>query len=72
MIPSRAFLEARLAELEAMYPPGTDGPRPEHWGGYRVVPSVIEFWQGRRNRLHDRLRWTRSHDGSWRRERLAP
>ncbi len=72
VISSRAFLEARLAELEAKYPPGTDAPRPEHWGGYRVAPTLIEFWQGRRNRLHDRLRWRKNPDGSWARDRLAP
>ena len=47
-------------------------PRPEWWGGYRVVPDEFEFWQGRVSRLHDRLRYARQSDGSWRRERLAP
>jgi pyridoxamine 5'-phosphate oxidase len=47
-------------------------PRPAHWGGYRVHPQVIEFWQGRENRLHDRLVYTRQNDGNWRIERLAP
>lgn len=70
VIPDRAYLEARLAELEAMHP-GNDIPRPTNWGGYRVVPDLIEFWQGRPNRLHDRLRFTRRHDG-WIRERLGP
>ena len=72
VIPSREFLEIRLTDLETQYPPGVDVPRPEMWGGYRVVPALIEFWQGRRNRLHDRLRWRRQPDGSWTRERLAP
>ena len=57
-------------ELEAQYP-GEEVPRPPHWGGYRVVPAVVEFWQGRPNRVHDRLRYQRSADG-WRIERLAP
>ncbi|HEY5839501.1 MAG TPA: pyridoxine 5'-phosphate oxidase C-terminal domain-containing protein, partial [Pyrinomonadaceae bacterium] len=47
-------------------------PRPPHWGGYRLRPDVIEFWQGRENRLHDRLRYTRQKDGGWLIERLAP
>jgi pyridoxamine 5'-phosphate oxidase len=72
VIPSREFLEIRLAELEAQYPPGSDVPRPPNWGGYRVTPSQIEFWQGRRNRLHDRLRWRKNAEGGWTRERLAP
>ena len=50
---------------------GLKPPRPEHWGGYRLVPDVWEFWQGRRSRLHDRLRY-RLDDGRWVRERLAP
>ena len=47
-------------------------PRPPHWGGYRLVPEQWEFWQGRKSRLHDRLRYQRQPDGSWLRERLAP
>ena len=47
-------------------------PRPPHWGGYRVMPFKIEFWQGRRNRLHDRIVYTKTPDGSWKVERLAP
>ncbi len=71
VIPGREFLEQQHAELTARYPAG-DVPRPPHWGGYRVVPHVIEFWQGRPSRLHDRIRFTR-HDGAkWARERLAP
>jgi pyridoxamine 5'-phosphate oxidase len=71
VIPDRAVLEARLAELVAQYPDGTV-PRPPNWGGFRVTPHNIEFWQGRLNRLHDRLRYTRQPDGGWRRERLSP
>jgi pyridoxamine 5'-phosphate oxidase len=71
VIPGREVLEQRLAQLQAEYPTG-DVPRPSHWGGYRVVPEVIEFWQGRPSRLHDRLRYTKQPDGTWKRERLAP
>jgi pyridoxamine 5'-phosphate oxidase len=66
----RRTLEARLRELEAGYE-GREVPRPPFWGGYRVEPETMEFWQGRENRLHDRLRYRRS-DGLWRRERLQP
>jgi pyridoxamine 5'-phosphate oxidase len=47
-------------------------PRPPHWGGYRVRPDMIEFWQGRSDRLHDRLSYRRRNDGTWLTERLAP
>jgi pyridoxamine 5'-phosphate oxidase len=67
VIPSRQWLEQRWQALEAGAPP----PRPPHWGGYRVLPESIEFWQGRRSRLHDRIRYTRAAPG-WRIERLAP
>jgi pyridoxamine 5'-phosphate oxidase len=70
-IPDRHFLEARVAELEARYP-GDDVPRPDHWGGYVLRPHTIEFWQGRPNRLHDRLRYTRTPAGAWAITRLAP
>jgi pyridoxamine 5'-phosphate oxidase len=66
----RGALEDRLRELEAGYE-GREVPRPPFWGGYRVEPETIEFWQGRENRLHDRLMYRRS-DGLWRRERLQP
>lgn len=69
VIEGRAGLEARVAELTARHP--EDVPRPSHWGGYRLRPSLLEFWQGRPSRLHDRLRYTRSKEG-WRIERLAP
>ena len=70
VVPSRALLERNLAEARARFE-GHDVPRPEHWGGFRLVPRAIEFWQGRPDRMHDRLRYTRS-GGGWRRARLAP
>lgn len=70
-LPDRAELEARWAALDERYGGGTV-PRPPHWGGYRVEPEEIEFWQGRANRLHDRFRFTRAPDGAWTHARLAP
>lgn len=71
LIPGRGFLEERMKQLLQEYD-GQEVPRPPNWGGYRVVPHAIEFWQGRLNRLHDRLRYRRADDGSWIIERLAP
>ena len=71
VIDNREVLEARLAELQQRYADEAP-PRPPFWGGYRVVPSAIEFWQGGPSRLHDRLRYTRGNDGSWEIERLSP
>ena len=64
-----AALEAAMEKARALH--GENPPAPPHWGGYVVRPAVIEFWQGRQSRLHDRLRYTRTADG-WRIERLAP
>lgn len=70
-IPDRAWLEERVRAVEASYSDG-DVPLPENWGGNRVIPDAVEFWQGWLNRLHDRLRYQRGPDGSWIIERLAP
>ena len=70
VIPSRQSLEASCKALEIRYPDGQI-PRPEFWGGYRVVPESVEFWQGRPSRLHDRLRYRREN-GAWVIERLSP
>ena len=70
-IESRASLDAKYEAAAQRFPDG-QVPRPEWWGGYRVEPSAFEFWQGRIGRMHDRLRYTRSVEGSWLRERLAP
>ena len=73
VVADRAALEAARDALLARYPdPPGDVPRPEHWGGYVVAPDTVEFWQGRPDRLHDRLVYRRGDDGSWRTERLAP
>jgi len=71
VVADRAALEERLRTLEEKYR-DQEIPRPPHWGGYRLIPSVIEFWQGRPNRLHDRLRYSRQEDNHWLIERLAP
>jgi pyridoxamine 5'-phosphate oxidase len=67
----RSELEQRYAELAAKYRDQVV-PLPSHWGGYRVRPDRIEFWQGRKSRLHDRLLYARAADGTWSRSRLAP
>lgn len=72
VIPGRATLEGDVKEVEARFPDGAV-PLPPHWGGYRVVPDTIEFWQGRENRLHDRIRYVReTGPHGWRIERLSP
>jgi pyridoxamine 5'-phosphate oxidase len=79
VIDSREILETRMAELEAQYPEGTEVPLPDSWGGYLITVSAIEFWQGRRSRLHDRLRFVKAGDSSdlsdptaWKVIRLSP
>ena len=68
-VPNREFLESEVQRISRQF--GQNPPRPAHWGGYRVIPSQIEFWQGRENRLHDRLLYRRAND-RWTIERLAP
>lgn len=65
-------LRTRWAELEEAYCDDQPIPRPDHWGGFRIRPTVIEFWQGRENRLHDRIVFMRGEDDSWTTQRLAP
>ena len=69
---SREQLDRAYAELAERHPEGTHVPRPSWWGGLRVVPASVEFWQGRANRLHDRLRYRCTDSGAWVLERLAP
>lgn len=72
VIAGRSELDATYAELDARYPEGEQVPVPPHWGGFRIAPQTVEFWQGRENRLHDRLRYVARPDGGWRVERLSP
>lgn len=71
VIDSRNFLEEKLVAAEKEFT-GKKIPRPEHWGGYQVIPQTIEFWQGRNNRLHDRVLFTLIENDIWKIERLAP
>jgi pyridoxamine 5'-phosphate oxidase len=71
VIQSRAVLDEAWAETAARFPDTSSVPAPPHWGGFRVVPESVEFWQGRPSRMHDRLRY-RLSDGEWRVERLGP
>jgi pyridoxamine 5'-phosphate oxidase len=71
VIADRAVLEARWKELNSRYP-GDEIPMPPNWGGYVLSPERIEFWQGRPSRLHDRFRYSKQPDKSWRMERLSP
>lgn len=70
VVPSRQFLKKRLEELEKEYD-GKEIPKPPHWGGYKVFPSEFEFWQGRPNRLHDRIYYSKVNN-LWKMDRLAP
>jgi pyridoxamine 5'-phosphate oxidase len=70
VIGGREQLDARAAELDAEF--GETVPRPEWWGGYRLRPQIVEFWEGRPNRLHDREHFVREAAGGWRSERLSP
>jgi len=70
VVPNRAWLEEQMKEVAQRY--GHGAPRPPHWGGYRVLPELIEFWQGRADRMHDRLNYRRSAGGDWTMQRLAP
>lgn len=72
VIESRMYLDQKMKDLEALYH-DSEVPKPDHWGGFRVIPEMFEFWQGQDARLHDRVRYTHAPDGrSWRIERLAP
>jgi pyridoxamine 5'-phosphate oxidase len=71
VLPSRAVLDEEFERVSRRFP-GDDVPLPDNWGGLRVVPDEVEFWQGRHNRLHDRLRYRRTEGGEWKVERLAP
>ncbi|MEU2586149.1 pyridoxamine 5'-phosphate oxidase [Streptomyces avermitilis] len=72
VIDSRTELDAAYEQLGVRYPEGEQVPVPPNWGGFRIAPQTVEFWQGRQNRLHDRLRYVAEPDGSWRVERLSP
>jgi len=69
-IANREALEEKVKQVEAQF--GENPPRPENWGGFRLIPDVIEFWQGRPSRLHDRIVYTLQADGVWQRTRLQP
>jgi pyridoxamine 5'-phosphate oxidase len=71
IISGREALEESMKATEKKFA-GVEAPLPPHWGGYRIVPETVEFWQGRRSRLHDRLRYRREASGAWTIERLSP
>jgi pyridoxamine 5'-phosphate oxidase len=72
VLPNREVLEKRLAELEEKYAGSDDIPPPDYWGGYCVQPDTIEFWQGRSNRLHDRILYRKTSQTEWQIDRLSP
>jgi pyridoxamine 5'-phosphate oxidase len=71
LLVARVMLEREVANFLEKYPEGTEVPLPHHWGGYRIAPTRIEFWQGRPSRLHDRILYTQTGD-SWVIGRLSP
>jgi len=72
VISSREELERRVSQLEDQFASEEIIPKPDHWGGYRVIPDYIEFWQGRPSRLHDRIAYTLQEESQWSIQRLAP
>lgn len=72
VIENRSVLESKVAKLTKKYRDAEHLPLPDFWGGYRVVPKMVEFWQGQPNRLHDRIRYSKEKKGNWKKERLAP
>ncbi len=70
VIQDRSILDSNYQKYQEQF--GDEIPRPEHWGGYRVIPSLIEFWQGRSSRMHDRIIFTANQQGTWEKARLAP
>ncbi len=70
VIANRSILEERVREIDTQY--GEQVPRPPHWGGYRLIPDYIEFWQGRASRLHDRIAYAKDDQGAWLLQRLQP
>jgi pyridoxamine 5'-phosphate oxidase len=71
-VPSQAWLMERYSDVEAAFGEDLEIPRPPHWGGIRIEPGTIEFWQGRQNRMHDRIRYVRTEEGGWKTQRIAP
>lgn len=71
VIEDRNFLDKRQQDFETQFE-GKDVPRPEHWGGYKIIPDLLEFWQGRSSRLHDRIKYNKTDSTTWQIERLAP
>ncbi len=72
VIPDRQVLKDKVSDLEQEYQDEETLPKPAHWGGYRIIPNFIEFWQGRPSRLHDRIAYHKNQKGDWNIERLAP